>query len=386
MVDSPLQRSTQGVFGRRVVERADVVKGAQCRELTLEADGLQPLFGDVQLDGNVAADLLIGLADRCNDRFLVIDPAILAFVGEFPFPHPAGGQGGPHFLVSFRRGQAGLQDARILANDFLGAVTGGSVELRVDVLDLGQQVGDDDTARALFDRLRQAANLAIALAGGREILEDADEIADLPAAVADDGNAQPLVDQLPILVAVDDLALPLAGVEQFAPHSRVKGAVMLAGREESRIAADQFVAGITQHGAEFWIDRNDGGIGIGHQDAAGTLFEDQAGKLAFLLQLVLDARGTAQANDDDAAQDQQCQQAEADHRQRLAGIGCPLAEGGLAIDMHHHEQRVAARGAEGRHDRTAMFDLLGDAANLLFAQPAQLSTRHVRPADQITFP
>ena len=295
VVDSPLQRSTQGVFGRRVVERADVVKGAQCRELTLEADGLQPLFGDVQLDGNVAADLLIGFADRRNDRFLVIDAAILALVGEFPFPHLAGGQGGPHGLVGFRRGQAGLKDARILAEDLFGAVAGGPIELRIDVLDLGQQVGDDDTARALLDGLRQAANQAIALACGGEILEDADEIADLPVAVADNGNAQPLVDQLPILVAVDDLALPLAGVEQFAPHLFVKGAVMLAGGEKPRVAADELVASVTQDPAEFWIDRNDGGIGIGHQDAAGTLFEDQASKLALLLQFVLDARRPTRA-------------------------------------------------------------------------------------------
>ena len=339
------------------------------------------MFGDVQLDGNVAGDLVIGLADRCNDRFLVIDPAILAFVGEFPFPHPAGGQGGPHFLVSFRRGQAGLQDARILANDFLGAVTGGSVELRVDVLDLGQQVGDDDAARALLDGLRQAANQAVALAGGGEILEDADEIADFPVTVADDGNAQPLVDESTVLMAVDDFSLPLAGLEQFAPHLFVKGAVMLAGGEKPRVAADELVAGVTQDPAEFWIDRNDGGIGIGHQDAAGTLFEDQASKLAFLLQLVLDARGTAQANDDDAAQDQQRQQAEADHRQRLAGVGCPLAECGLAVDMHHHEQRVAARGAEGRHDGLAMFAVIRQTADFLAAQPAQLRPGGVEAAN-----
>ncbi len=100
MLDGDLQRGAQGFARFQRGDRDDVIEGAQGRQLALQTDALQALFGDVELDGNVVGDRGIFITDRRQRCPFVVNRAIFALVDEFPFPALAGAQGLPHRLVS----------------------------------------------------------------------------------------------------------------------------------------------------------------------------------------------------------------------------------------------------------------------------------------------
>src|SRR6185369_10588358 len=111
------------------------------------------VLADVFLDRDIVRNLAIGLAYRRDDGLLDVDFAILAPVDELATPGFAAGQGSPQLAISFARRLAGLQQARILAEDFLERIARGHHVGGIRVFDIAVQVGDDHALRGLFDRL-----------------------------------------------------------------------------------------------------------------------------------------------------------------------------------------------------------------------------------------
>jgi hypothetical protein len=120
------------------------------------------LFGDVLLHRNVVGDAAVRLAQWRHEHEFGVFAAILALVDELAFPGLALGNRGPERRMGFRRGLAGLQDARVFSDHFLGTVAGSAEESFVDVFDFGIEIGDDDAFRALLDGERKLAQLRLA--------------------------------------------------------------------------------------------------------------------------------------------------------------------------------------------------------------------------------
>ncbi len=80
---------------------------------------------------------------------------------KLALPRLTAGQGVPQFPEGFRRGFAGLQDARILTDNLLAGVAGIANESLVDVFDVGVQIGDENAIGTLFDCQGKLAQLRL---------------------------------------------------------------------------------------------------------------------------------------------------------------------------------------------------------------------------------
>src|SRR5664280_1522412 len=114
-------------------------------------------LGDVFLARNEMGDLLLFIEDGRDGRELPEELAVLLPVVEFPLPFPASRDRAPEVPVEIRWSFSRFQDAWVLADNLLRGVSGDPRELRIHVLDIPEQAGDDDGGRALLDRLEELA-------------------------------------------------------------------------------------------------------------------------------------------------------------------------------------------------------------------------------------
>jgi hypothetical protein len=131
-------------------------------------------LGDVFLDCQIVRHLAVIAEYRGNRGLFPEQFAILAPVVEKAVPDLAREQGLPQRLVGFKRDQAGFQNARVLADRFKPRITGYAREARIDVLDLGIAVGDDDGHGALFHSLQQVLGFFLRLTLLRDVGVDPD--------------------------------------------------------------------------------------------------------------------------------------------------------------------------------------------------------------------
>lgn len=108
------------------------------------------LLHDVLLYRNIVGNASVRLAERRNDGELVVNLAVLTLVDKLTTPSVPMREGIPKYNIGFRRRQAGLHDARILAEDLFAAITGGMYEGVIDVFDARLDVGDNHAFRTLF--------------------------------------------------------------------------------------------------------------------------------------------------------------------------------------------------------------------------------------------
>ncbi len=151
--------------------------------------------------------------------------AVLLPVDQLPFPGEAPREGIPHVFEGLRRCVAGLEDAGIPAEHFLQGVARGPGEARIDELDAGVGVGDDDGGHALLHRGRQEAlGFREPLAFG-DVLTQGQEADDGPVGVPQ-GLVVPL-HQDPPSVAGDDLA-GVGGAQALGDRLEEAGARLAA--------------------------------------------------------------------------------------------------------------------------------------------------------------
>jgi hypothetical protein len=137
--------------------------------MRIEFAGDLLLFGDVFLDRHVVRYVAVRLADGRDNGELDELAAVLAPVVELAMPRTSVGQRIPERHIAFLRRPAGLQDAGVLADDFLAGVAGDPQEGLVDVFDVSLDVGDDDALRTLLDGQRQFAQLLLGTDALRDI-------------------------------------------------------------------------------------------------------------------------------------------------------------------------------------------------------------------------
>lgn len=115
----------------------------------------------VVLHREVADDRTGVVEHRGDDGPLVVQASVAGSVHELAVPLLPGGEGGPHLVVDRAGRQAGLQDARIPADDLVGREPGDLGEPAVHVDDLAGEIGDDHRRRTLLHGLRELASLLL---------------------------------------------------------------------------------------------------------------------------------------------------------------------------------------------------------------------------------
>src|SRR6056297_991949 len=106
--------------------------------------------------------------------------------------------------------------------------------------------------------------------------------------VANTADGQVGREQLAILFAVPDLAAPVADIQQSLPQTAIKSPGMATGPEHTRVCANEFLAGITAHGAQgivylndrpFRIRNGNAFIGVGENSGQLLQLQIRAGEL-----------------------------------------------------------------------------------------------------------
>ena len=137
------QKLALGPVGRlgRVSGLADLVFGPLAR-------------ADVFLNRDEITDGVCQIAHGGDRHFFRVERAILTAVDEFAAPGASSEDGAPEIPVEVGSLPAGLQDARVLADGFRGAVARHAGKSRVDISNARAGIGDHDSVPSLLNRRR----------------------------------------------------------------------------------------------------------------------------------------------------------------------------------------------------------------------------------------
>ena len=114
-------------------------------------------------------NLIGGVADRRNRQLLVVEGSVFAAVDDFPLPYPARFDGFPHLAIKLRAVHTRFEQAGILADNLLQAVSRQGGESGIDPMDGALRVGDDDADGGRLQRRRLQVNLLLHALSSRNI-------------------------------------------------------------------------------------------------------------------------------------------------------------------------------------------------------------------------
>lgn len=132
-----------------------------------------------------------------------------------------------------------------------------------------QAVGEQGAIRQAGERIEkgQALQLAPGFLVAGDVGEDRDIVRNHAGRIAQGADGQPFGVEFAGFLAVPDVALPVAGGGQRAPHLDVVGAVLHIRLEQAGAAPDHFVARISGQCGEGRIDIDDAAGAIGDRHA-----------------------------------------------------------------------------------------------------------------------
>ncbi|OQB90224.1 MAG: hypothetical protein BWX86_02284 [Verrucomicrobia bacterium ADurb.Bin122] len=139
--DGPFEFEEVAAEANRSVLEDEVEK----RLLAAQTFGFEALVGDVALDGDVAGDLAIGVAERGAVDVDPVAASILGVVEHLDLEAAALGDANVHAVDGARGGVGPLEErAGFPSFDLLAGVAGELGEARVDPYDGALRIGDDD--------------------------------------------------------------------------------------------------------------------------------------------------------------------------------------------------------------------------------------------------
>ena len=109
---------------------------------------------DIAVVGNEMSNLAAAVADGSNGFFRVKEGSILFPVDEYTAKDFAGQDGVPKILVKGGILLPRLEQAGLVAQDFVRRIPGEILESRIHVFDCAVSIGDDDQVGTLFDSPR----------------------------------------------------------------------------------------------------------------------------------------------------------------------------------------------------------------------------------------
>ena len=129
-------------------------------------------FRDVFLHTEIMSDPPVGLSQGRDGRQFGVDAPALTLVDERPRPGALGAQCGPEFGKGGRWCLPGMQQARILADQFLARVAADRHEGVIDIFDATVEVGDEDAHRGALDDLVELMQTGLGLPASVDVARD----------------------------------------------------------------------------------------------------------------------------------------------------------------------------------------------------------------------
>ena len=126
----------------------------------------------------------------------------------------------------------------------------------------------------------QVAHALFGFAAGRQIGEEADDMADMAPRIAHHIQLQPLRVQLAVLARLHQFALPAAVLLQGLVDGRIVTPGIATARQVDHIAPEHVFGQVTGHPAEGLVDRQQAVIGVKNHDAFAGRLEHRRGQLA----------------------------------------------------------------------------------------------------------
>ena len=148
-------------------------------------------------------------------------------------------------------------------------------------LALREAVGEQNTVRNARQRIvvRHAFELILVFLEFGNVGEEGDVMAGFAIDVAHGGDAQLLGEDRSVLALVPQFAVPVAELDQVAPHPGIESGIVAAGLEQSHVLPKRFLARVTGDAAERVVDLDDATGGVGDDDAFVRVREHAGGQL-----------------------------------------------------------------------------------------------------------
>jgi hypothetical protein len=120
-------------------------------------------LGHVLFDGDIADDFAVRVPNGSDPHLLGVEGSVFPPIDHLAVPDSPGRDGIPELLVELRAVTSRFEEARVLSDRFLAAVSGHRRERGIHILNLPGGIGDDDGIGRLLDGCDQPGPLDIRL-------------------------------------------------------------------------------------------------------------------------------------------------------------------------------------------------------------------------------